>query len=112
MDTVWKALADPNRRAILDLLSQGPRTTGDICAQFGDLCRTAVMKHLDILVKAELVFVRRKGRHRWNHFNPVPIRRIYERWIGPRMGTLAAMASGIKQHVENNSSNSTETDND
>lgn len=80
-DAVWRALADPTRRKVLDTLEQGPRTTGELCAVFPDLCRTAVMKHLDVLEQANLLLVRREGRHRWNYLNPVPIQRICERWL-------------------------------
>jgi DNA-binding transcriptional ArsR family regulator len=69
-DLVWKALADPTRRAILDLLAKRPRTTGEVCIHFaaesrGGLGRTGVMKHLDVLEAAELVIIRREGRVRW-----------------------------------------------
>ena len=81
-DAVWKALADDTRRTILDELRRGPRTTGDLCALF-DMTRYGVMKHLRLLEEAGLVLVERKGRERWNHLNPVPIREIYRRWIRP-----------------------------
>src|SRR5258708_442984 len=77
---VWKALADPSRREMLDVLREGPRTTGDLCRRFA-FSRFAVMKHLGILEKAGLVVVRRQGRERWNHLNTMPIREIYERWV-------------------------------
>jgi DNA-binding transcriptional ArsR family regulator/uncharacterized protein YndB with AHSA1/START domain len=79
---VWKALADPTRRRILDLLKSEPRTTGDLCEAF-PLSRFAVMKHLGVLEGADLVVVRRRGRERWNHLNAVPLRRIYEHYIDP-----------------------------
>ena len=97
---VWKALADPTRRRILDLLRDGPRTTGELCDQFGELSRCAVMKHLGILEQAELVLVRREGRFRWNHLNPVPIQKIHERWMAPHVEPLASAALGLKRHVE------------
>jgi DNA-binding transcriptional ArsR family regulator/uncharacterized protein YndB with AHSA1/START domain len=80
--TVWKALADPTRREILDLLRTRPRTTGDLAGEF-ELSRFGVMKHLKVLVDAHLVYVRRRGRERWNHLNPVPIQEIARRWITP-----------------------------
>ncbi len=79
---VWKALADPTRRAILDLLRQRPHTTGQLAEGFA-LTRFGVMKHLGVLVEAGLVLVRRRGRERWNHLNAVPIQRIYDRWMRP-----------------------------
>ena len=81
-DAVWKALADPTRRTVLDELRRGPRTTGDLCSLF-EMTRFGVMKHLRILEEAGLVLVERKGRERWTHLNPVPIRQIYRRWIRP-----------------------------
>lgn len=81
-DAVWKALADPTRRTVLDELRRGPRTTGELCSLF-EMTRFGVMKHLRILEEAGLVLVERKGRERWNHLNPVPIREIYRRWIRP-----------------------------
>jgi len=82
LDPVWKALADPTRRRILDLLRDRPRTTGDLCAAF-PLTRFAVMKHLSVLKGAGLLTVRREGRERWNHLNAVPLRRMLEHYIGP-----------------------------
>lgn len=82
-DLVWKALADPTRRAILDLVRDRPRTTGDLAESFPALTRFGVMKHLDVLEQAELVVVRRRGRERWNYLNGVPLRAAYERWMRP-----------------------------
>ena len=72
-DRIWRALADPVRRTLLDALAIAPRTTGELVEAESQLCRTAVMKHLDVLVAAGLVVVRREGRRRWNYLNPVPI---------------------------------------
>ncbi len=84
VDRAWKALADPTRRTILDRLQDGPRTTGDLC-RFFQTSRFAVMKHLDVLAAAGLVVAERRGRERWNHLDPAPLRLI-ERWIGPHLG--------------------------
>ncbi len=81
MDAVWKALSDSTRRAILDLLRQGPRTTTEIVKSFPQLTRFGVMKHIDVLREAGLVNTREEGRRRVNSLNAVPIRRIYERWV-------------------------------
>jgi len=96
---VWKALADPTRRRILDLLRDGPRTTGQLCRRC-PLSRFAVMKHLAILERAGLVVARRDGRRRWNHLNALPIRRIYERWIAGYEGLWAGTLLRLKRHVE------------
>ena len=77
---VWKALADPTRRRILDELRRRPLPTGKLAAHF-DMTRFGVMKHLRVLQDAGLVLVEERGRERWNHVNPVPIRDIHRRWI-------------------------------
>lgn len=81
LDPVWKALSDPTRREILDVLREGPRITGDIVKLFPDLSRVGVVKHLEVLREAQLVLVRKDGRKRFNRLNPVPIQRIYQRWV-------------------------------
>jgi DNA-binding transcriptional ArsR family regulator len=82
LDPVWKALSDPTRRAILDLLRQGPRTTTEIVDAFPHLTRFGVMKHIDVLREADLIETREEGRQRVNSLNVAPIRQIYERWVG------------------------------
>jgi DNA-binding transcriptional ArsR family regulator len=81
LDAVWKALSDKTRRAILDLLRQGPRTTTEIVEAFPHLTRFGVMKHIDVLREAGLINTREEGRQRVNSLNAVPIRQIYERWV-------------------------------
>lgn len=78
---IWKALADPTRRTILDLLHEAPLTTGEIDKQIKDLSRYAVMKHLGILEKANLITTRREGKFRWNQINTHPIKESYEQWL-------------------------------
>ena len=82
LDPVWKALSDPTRRAILDLLRDGPRTTTEIVDAFPHLTRFGIMKHIDVLREADLIETREEGRQRVNSLNVVPIRQIYERWVG------------------------------
>ena len=81
LDHIWKALSDPTRREILDLLRDGPRQTTDIVEEFPQLSRFGVMKHLDVLREAGLVHTRSEGRRRINSLNVAPIRQILERWI-------------------------------
>jgi DNA-binding transcriptional ArsR family regulator len=100
LEHVWKALADPTRRRLLDLLRDQPRTTGWLAGQFPQLSRFAVMKHLGVLEEAGLVLVRRKGRERWNFINTVPIRQIYERWMGPYAEMWSSSLLRLKDHVE------------
>jgi DNA-binding transcriptional ArsR family regulator len=97
---VWRALANPLRRRFLDLLAGGPRTTGELAAATPDLSRYAVMQHLGVLTEAGLIVVRRRGRHRLNHLNPVPLRQWYERWVTPLADRAAAEMSALRRSIE------------
>jgi DNA-binding transcriptional ArsR family regulator len=80
-DRVFKALADPTRRFLLDLLfARDGRTLTELESEL-EMTRFGVMKHLRVLEEAELVVVRRKGREKLHFLNPVPIRLIHDRWI-------------------------------
>src|SRR5918992_2896113 len=98
---VWKALADPTRRAILDLLADRARTTGELSGAFPEVSRFAVMKHLGVLEAAGLVVVRRRGRERWNHLNAVPLQQAAERWLAPYAGRWAGSLLRLKDVAEN-----------
>jgi DNA-binding transcriptional ArsR family regulator len=100
LEPVWKALANPVRRAMLDLMRDGPRTTGDVAAQFPELTRFAAMQHLRVLEEAELVIVRREGRQRFNYVNAVPIQRIYDRWVVRYMQPWTEALVGMKAELE------------
>jgi DNA-binding transcriptional ArsR family regulator len=100
LDPVWKALADPTRRAILDLLRLRPRTTTEIVERIPDLSRFGVMKHLGVLRDAGLVQVREEGRSVVNSLNVTPIRMIYERWVSDYQDQWARRLSGLKRSVE------------
>lgn len=81
-DLVFKALAAPIRRRMLDALKESPRTTGELCGLFAEeLDRTTVLQHLRVLEKASLVIGQRKGRERHLTLAPLPIKRIHDRWI-------------------------------
>lgn len=99
-DRVFKALAHPVRRQILDNLRDQPLTTGTLCTHFEELDRCTVMQHLRVLEEAELVIPQRKGRERWNHLNPVPIHDIHERWIGPHAAAATARMASLKEYLE------------
>ncbi len=99
LDPVWKALSDPARRRILDLLRDAPKKTSDLAAEFY-FSRFAVMKHLRVLEQAGLIIVRRHGRERWNYLNPIPIQTLYERWITPYVGMWAGSLLDLKRTVE------------
>ena len=99
-DLVWRALASPLRRAILDLLRREPLTTGGIAGRFPELSRYAVMQHLAVLVEAGLVLVERKGRRRFNALNVVPLKSAFERWIPPFQALWAGRLEEIKRRAE------------
>lgn len=96
---IWKALASPQRRELLDLLRDGSRTTGELAAAFPELSRFAVMQHLGVLERASLVLVRRQGRTRFNHLNAVPIHQAYERWVTKLAGTQAGQLTALARHL-------------
>jgi DNA-binding transcriptional ArsR family regulator len=104
LDPVWKALSDPTRRAILDLLRNQPRTTTEIVESFPYLTRFGVMKHLDALREAGLVHTREEGRQRVNSLNVFPIRQIYERWVSPFQEMWSSALLGIKEAAEQENS--------
>lgn len=95
----WKALSDPTRREILDVLRRGPETTGALAQRF-PVTRFAVMKHLAVLHEAGLIRFERQGKERWNHLNPVPIQRIYRRWIRPFEARPADRLLRLQRHLE------------
>ncbi|MBK8018371.1 MAG: helix-turn-helix domain-containing protein [Betaproteobacteria bacterium] len=98
-EAVWKALSDPVRRSILDLLRTGPQTTGALSAQF-DQTRFGVMKHLKVLEAARLVLVERRGRERWNFLNAVALRQATDRWLTPFQDAWAHRLARLEQHLE------------
>ena len=100
LDPVWKALSDPTRRAILDLLRQKPHTTTEIVEAFLHLSRFGVMKHLDVLREAQLVHTQESGRQRVNSLNVTPLRQIYERWVTPFEDLWSSQLLRIKEKVE------------
>ncbi len=100
MDRIFKALASPVRRELLDCLKDDPQTTGALCERFPALDRCTVMQHLKVLEKADLVIFQRKGRERWNHLNPLPIRHIHDRWIGPHAERAVTMLDRLKSDLE------------
>jgi DNA-binding transcriptional ArsR family regulator/uncharacterized protein YndB with AHSA1/START domain len=84
----------------LDLLREGPRTTGQLSREFPELSRFAVMQHLNVLEESGIVLPRREGRMRLNHLNPIPLREVYERWIGARASSAAESALRLKRYAE------------
>lgn len=100
LDPVWKALASAVRRAMLDLLRDGPLTTGALAARFPDLSRFAIMQHLGVLEDAELVVPHREGRTRLNYLNPIPIQRIHSRWVSRYQEPWAESLVALKGTLE------------
>jgi len=96
---LWRALADPTRRRILDLLRERPLTTGEIAAQFA-ISRIAVMRHLEVLAEAGLVASRKRGRQRWHYLNTVPLQRLHRRWAEPAATGFASALLRLQDTVE------------
>ena len=96
---VFRALASPHRRRILDELAGGPRTTSELEQRLAPLSRFGVMQHLAVLEDAGLVLVRRSGRARFNHLNAVPFQRAYERWVSRLAGKSAASMLALERAV-------------
>jgi DNA-binding transcriptional ArsR family regulator len=104
VDKVFKALAAPERRLLLDRLrADNGQTLGELC-QHLDMTRQAVTKHLKVLEEATLVATIRRGREKLHYLNPMPIHEIAERWIGKyERGRLRALAElKAKLEGENN----------
>ena len=100
VDEVFKALADPTRRALLDeLYRQDGQTLGALEAHF-DMTRFGVMKHLKLLEEAGLVVTRRQGREKLHFLNPVPIRLVHDRWVSKYAEPWTAALSELKQTLE------------
>ena len=102
MDAVWRALANPVRRRMLDLLVvEEPLTTGDLAERFADdLSRFAVMQHLKVLEEVDLVVAVREGRRRFNYLNPVPIQQVYDRWVSRYMQPWTDALTSLKRELE------------
>ena len=99
-DRVFKALADPTRRFLLDRLREhNGQTLGELCAHV-DMARQSVTQHVAVLEAANLISSVRRGREKWHYLNPVPLHEVQERWIDrferPRLRTLSA----VKQRAE------------
>lgn len=103
MDTVFKALADPVRRGLLDSLrAKGGQTLGELCRGRG-MTRQAVTKHLSVLEDANLVATLKRGREKLHYLNPVPIHEIAERWIGQFDRVRLDALGDLKRNLEGKS---------
>jgi len=100
MDDVFKALADPTRRSLLDeLFREDGQTLSALQARF-TMTRFGVMKHLKQLEEAGLVVTRRRGREKLHFLNPVPIRLVHDRWVSKYAAPWAAAMTGLKYQLE------------
>lgn len=99
-DRIFKALSDRRRRAILDALKDGPRTTGQLVALFPQIDRTTVLQHMRVLEAAGLIIAERRGRERWNHLNALPIKDIHDRWIGDYARNAVGLMARLRDHLE------------
>jgi len=98
--SLWRALADPTRRRILDLLRERPQVTGEIAAQF-PISRIAVMRHLEVLGEAGLVTSRKRGRERWHYLNAVPLQKLHQRWAEPAAAGFASALLRLQNSINN-----------
>ena len=102
MDLVFKALADPTRRDLLDALFAQDGQTLTALVEGAPMTRFGVMKHLKVLEEAGLVTSRKDGREKLHFLNPVPIRLIHDRWVSKYAEPWAAALTELKAHLEEN----------
>jgi DNA-binding transcriptional ArsR family regulator len=101
VDEVFRALADPGRRLLLDALRERDgQSVNELCAVLPDMTRFGVMKHLRVLEDAGLVVTERVGRSKHHHLNPVPIREIHDRWIAPYREPIVVGLIALRDRVE------------
>ena len=99
-DLVFKALADPTRRRLLDLLyEENGQTIGRLCEQL-DMARQSATQHLGILEAANLVSTVRRGREKLHFINPVPLHQVYERWVRKFERRRLGLLHDLKKELE------------
>jgi DNA-binding transcriptional ArsR family regulator len=104
VDEVFRALADPSRRKLLDeLYKSNGQTLNELCEDL-DMTRQAVTKHLALLEAANLVATVWRGREKLHYLNPAPLHEIYERWIGKYERRRLQALSDLKKGLEMNRS--------
>ncbi len=99
-DQIWKAISDGKRRTILDALSVGPKSTGELVDLFPQIGRTAVLKHIDILQSADLILVKREGRVRWNYINIQPLQAACSGWMLRHIEGVVSSIEDLKTLAE------------
>jgi uncharacterized protein YndB with AHSA1/START domain len=100
MDLVFRALADPTRRGLLDELFKEDGQTLTALEERFPMTRFGVMKHLKVLEEANLVVTRRRGREKLHFLNPIPIRLVHDRWVSKYAEPWAAGLTGLKRELE------------
>ena len=100
IDDVFKALADPTRRRLLDELFEEDGQTLSALEQRLPMSRFGVAKHLKVLEGAGLVTTRKRGREKLHYLNPVPIREVHDRWVSKYAEPWAAALTGLKRNLE------------
>jgi uncharacterized protein YndB with AHSA1/START domain len=100
MDLVFKALADPTRRRLLDMLFRRDGQTLGQLEQRLEMTRFGVMKHMRVLEKARLVVTKKRGREKLHFLNAVPIRQVHDRWIDKYSANVASLLVGLKKEIE------------
>ena len=101
MVPVFRALSDPSRRLLLDrLFERDGQTLGELTGYLPEMTRFGVMRHLDVLEAADLITTRRDGREKRHYLNPVPIRRLHDRWISKFAEPVIGAMSAMKEHLE------------
>ncbi|HVQ57745.1 MAG TPA: metalloregulator ArsR/SmtB family transcription factor [Solirubrobacterales bacterium] len=100
MDEVFKALADPTRRELLDELFRQDGQSLSALEERLPMSRFGVMKHLKVLEQAGLVTTQRRGREKLHFLNPVPIRLVHDRWVGKYAEPWASALSELKREIE------------
>ena len=99
-DLLFKALADPSRRKLLDVLhAKDGQTLNELCEHL-DMTRQAVTQHLDVLEAANLVATVRRGREKLHFLNPVPLQEIYDRWIAKFEKSRLKALTDLKRRLE------------
>ncbi|HKH65100.1 MAG TPA: helix-turn-helix domain-containing protein [Solirubrobacterales bacterium] len=101
MDEVFKALADPTRRELLDQLFERDGQTLSALEEGLPMTRFGVMKHLKVLEEAGLVTTQKRGREKLHFLNPVPIRLIHDRWVSKYAAPWASVLTELKHDIEN-----------
>jgi DNA-binding transcriptional ArsR family regulator len=100
MDEVFKALADPTRRGLLDQLRSEDGQTLSALEEGLPMTRFGVMKHLRVLEEAHLIVTRRRGREKLHFLNPVPIRQIHDRWVSKFAEPWVSALTDLKRELE------------